>query len=338
MEEQGLQTPLVGQEYEKRVGPYSKDEIVCELALSDASMATSFASVTGTSLMIGMGGALDTFCGQSYGAKEYHMLGIHMQRAMIVLLSACIPLAFIWANAGTLLVFLGQDPEISAEADLYAKFMIPSLFGDALLQCHVQFLQSQNNVVPMMLSTGITTLLHILVCWIMVFKSGLEVETWTGFSKEALLNIPTFLKLAIPSAVMVCLEIWSFEMKVLLSGLLPNPQLETTVLSISLDTFSMLYMIPLGLSSATSVRVSNELGAGRARAALLAIWVSMFDVITEGVLGAFILIFGRKLWGYCYSNEEEVVNYIAQIMLLLAGGYVVDGIQSVLSGYNKPII
>ncbi|GKE91472.1 multi antimicrobial extrusion protein, partial [Tanacetum coccineum] len=31
-------------------------------------------------------------------------------------------------------------------------------------------------------------------------------------------------------------------------------------------------------------------------------------------------------------NEEEVVSYIAQMMLLLAGGYVVDGFQSVLSG------
>ncbi|KAF5804738.1 putative multi antimicrobial extrusion protein [Helianthus annuus] len=395
MEEGGLQTPLVGQESAKRVGSYSKDEICCEfkkqfylagplmtvnllicglsmisvmfvghlgeLALSGASMATSFASVTGTSLMVGMGSALDTFCGQSFGAKQYHMLGIHKQRAMIVLLSASIPLAFIWANAGTLLVFLGQDPEISAEAGHYARFMIPTLFANALLQCHVRFLQSQNNVFPMMLSTGIATLLHILICWIMVFKSGLGSrgaalanaislwinvlllaiyirvsptckKTWTGFSKEAFYNIPAFLKLAVPSAVMVCLEIWSFEMMVLLSGLLPNPQLETSVLSISLNTCSMIYMIPLGLSGATSVRVSNELGAGRAHAALLAIRVSIFSVVTEGILGALILILGRKLWGYCYSNEEEVVSYIAQMMLLLAASHVVDGIQSVLSG------
>nr|XP_043620729.1 protein DETOXIFICATION 16-like [Erigeron canadensis] len=395
MEELGLHTPLVGQEAEKRVKSYSKDEIlfelkkqlylagplmavnllVCglsmisvmfvghlgELALSGASMATSFASVTGTSLMVGMGSALDTFCGQSFGAKQYHLLGIHMQRAMIVLLSASIPLAFIWFNAGNLLVFLGQDPEISAEAGRYARFMIPSLFANALLQCHVRFLQSQNNVVPMMLSTGITTLLHILVCWIMVFKSGLGSrgaalanavslwinvlllaiyvqsspsckKTWTGFSKEAFRDIQTFLKLAVPSAVMVCLEIWSFEMMVLLSGLLPNPQLETSVLSISLNTCSIIYMIPLGLSCATSVRVSNELGAGRAKAALLAIRVSMVLVVTEGIVGASIMILGRKLWGYCYSNEEEVVSYIAQMMFLLAGGHVVDGIQSVLSG------
>ncbi|KAM0041036.1 putative multi antimicrobial extrusion protein [Helianthus debilis subsp. tardiflorus] len=395
MEEGGLQTPLVGQESAKRVGSYSKDEICCEfkkqfylagplmtvnllicglsmisvmfvghlgeLALSGASMATSFASVTGTSLMVGMGSALDTFCGQSFGAKQYHMLGIHKQRAMIVLLSASIPFAFIWANAGTLLVFLGQDPEISAEAGLYARFMIPTLFAYALLQCHIRFLQSQNNVFPMMLSTGIATLLHILICWILVFKSGLGSrgaalanaislwinvlllaiyvrvsptckKTWTGFSKEAFHNIPAFLKLAVPSAVMVCLEIWSFEMMVLLSGLLPNPQLETSVLSISLNTCSMIYMIPLGLSGATSVRFSNELGAGRAHAALLAIRVSIFSVVTEGILGALILILGRKLWGYCYSNEEEVVSYIAQMMLLLAASHVVDGIQSVLSG------
>ena len=49
--------------------------------------------------------ALDTFCGQSYGAKQYHMLGIHMQRAMIILSLVCVPLAVIWANTGSILKF-----------------------------------------------------------------------------------------------------------------------------------------------------------------------------------------------------------------------------------------
>ncbi|GMP47890.1 hypothetical protein CsSME_00015443 [Camellia sinensis var. sinensis] len=153
---------------------------------------------------IGMGSALDTFCGQPYGAKQYHMLGIHKQRAMLVLLLA----------------------------GSYARFMIPSIFAYALLQCHVQFLQTQNNVFPMMLSSGFTTLLHVLICWILVFKSGLGNKgaalanaisywinvillaiyvrvspscknTWTGFSKDALHDIPKFLRLAIPSALMV---------------------------------------------------------------------------------------------------------------------------------------
>ncbi|KAF8407732.1 hypothetical protein HHK36_006867 [Tetracentron sinense] len=283
-----------------------------ELALSGASMATSLASVTGFSLLKGMGSALDTLCGQSYGAKQYHMLGIHMQRAMFVLLLACIPLAFIWANTGPILMAVGQDPDISAEAGVYARFMIPSIFAYALLQCHVGFLQTQNIVFPMMLTSGITTLLHILICWILVFKSGLGnrgaavansisywinvlllalyvkfsptcTKTWTGFSKEALHDVLNFIRLAIPSAVMVCLEMWSFEMMVLLSGLLPNPKLETSVLSISLNTTAVVWMIPFGLSSTV-------------------------------------------------SNEEEVVNYVAMMMPVLALSIFLDGIQCVLSG------
>ncbi|XP_006359543.1 protein DETOXIFICATION 16-like [Solanum tuberosum] len=332
-----------------------------ELSLSGASMATSFASVSGLSLLLGLASALDTLCGQSYGAKQYHMLGIHMQRAMLVLLLVSVPLACIWANAGHILVLLGQDPEIAAEAGSYARYMIPTIFAYALLQCHIRFLQAQKNVIPMMFSAGITTLLHIFTCWILVFKSGLGNKgaalansisywinllllaayvrispscksTWTGFSKEAFHDIWTYMRLAIPSAVMLCLEIWSFEMMVLLSGLLPNPKLETSVLSISLNTCSMVYMIPLGLSGATSVRVSNELGAGRPQAARLAASTAVFLVATEGVIAAIVLIFVRKLWGYCYSTEEEVVSYVAQMLVLLAGSHFLDGIQSVLSG------
>lgn len=106
-------------------------------------------------------------------------------------------------------------------------------------------------------------------------------NSWAGFSREAFGGLLSFLRLAVPSAVMVwynficsfgecsfycliflrvlpaecsygtstsfrimvviyvlhivgccSLEYWSFEMVVLLSGLLPNPKLEMSVLSI----------------------------------------------------------------------------------------------------------
>ncbi|XP_060972892.1 protein DETOXIFICATION 16-like isoform X2 [Cannabis sativa] len=332
-----------------------------ELSLAGASMATSFASVTGFSLLIGMGSALETFCGQSYGAKQYHMLGVHMQRGMVVLLAVSIPLAIIWFNAGQILLFLGQDPEISAEAGRYARFMIPSIFAYAVTQCHTKFLQTQNNVVPMMITTGMTTLLHLFICWFMVFKSGLGnrgaamanaisywinalslvlyvrisplcKHTWTGFSMEAFHGIPKFLKLSIPSAVMLTLEIWSFEMMVLLSGFLPNPKLETSVLSISLNTCSLVYMVPLGLSGVISTRISNELGAGRPQIARLALCVALCMVVTEGTLVGAVLILGHRIWGYCYSREAEVVKYVGQMLILISISQFFDGIQSVLSG------
>ncbi|XP_061374562.1 protein DETOXIFICATION 16-like [Gastrolobium bilobum] len=332
-----------------------------ELALSGASMATSFCSVTGISLLLGMASALDTLCGQSYGAKQHRMLGIHMQRAMLVLMIVSIPLAIIWANTRSILIFLGQDPEISAVAGTYAQLMVPCLFAYGLLQCINRFLQTQNIVFPMMFSSAVTTLLHLLICWVMVFKSGLGnkgaaiansisywvnvliltlyvmfspscAKTWTGFSKEALLNIPSFMKLAIPSAVMVCLEMWSFEMMVLLSGLLPNPKLETSVLSICLNTASTVWMIPFGLSGAVSIRVSNELGAGHPWTARLAVWIVLVMAIIEGTLVGIVMILIRNIWGYAYSNELEVVEYVAIMTPILAASNFLDGLQCVLSG------
>lgn len=81
-----------------------------------------------------------------------------------------------------------------------------------------------------------------------------------------------------------------------------------------------------------SARVSNELGAGQPRAARLAVSVVVCLVATEAVLVATLLISGRHWWGYCYSNEEKVVKYVGEMMLLLATSHFFEGLQTVLSG------
>ncbi|XP_031103452.1 protein DETOXIFICATION 16-like isoform X1 [Ipomoea triloba] len=332
-----------------------------ELSLSGASMATSFASVTGYTLTRGFAGALDTLCGQSYGAKQYKMLGIFMQRGMLVMLLICIPVAGVWAYTDRILRLCGTDPEISNAAGEYARFLIPSIFPFAILRCLVSFLQAQNNVVPMMFTAGIGALVHVLSCWILVFKSGMGFngaamanaisywvnvvllgvyvrvspsckETWTGFSKDMFHGIIKFLRLGIPSTAMLCLEHWSFELVVLLGGLLPNPKLETSVLSITLNTCLLVYMLPMGLGGAISVRVSNEVGGGRPKAAWMAVRTALGCAATEGILVGIAMVSVHKVWGYVFSTEEEVVNYAGKMLLLLSASHFLDSILCVLSG------
>ncbi|XP_037477577.1 protein DETOXIFICATION 16-like [Triticum dicoccoides] len=332
-----------------------------ELDLSSASIATSFAGVTGFSLLAGMSSSLDTLCGQAFGAKQYHLLGIYKQRAILVLTPLSVMVAVIWAYTGQILLFFGQDPEIAMGAGSYIRWMIPALFVYGPLQCHVRFLQTQNIVLPVMLSSGVTALNHILVCWLLVYKLGLGNKgaalantisyltnllilalyirlspsckrTWTGLSMEAFRDILSFLRLAVPSALMVCLEWWSFELLVLFSGFLPNPKLEASVLSISLNTLSLVFRIPSGLGAAISTRVSNELGAGRPDAARLATHVIMVLGLVSSVSVGLAIILVRNLWGYAYSNEKEVVEYIARMMPILAVTFLFDDLQCVLSG------
>uniref|UniRef100_A0A0E0G6P2 Protein DETOXIFICATION n=1 Tax=Oryza nivara TaxID=4536 RepID=A0A0E0G6P2_ORYNI len=252
-----------------------------ELPLAGASMANSFTTVTGFSLLLGMASALDTLCGQAFGAQQYHLLGIYKQRAMLLLTAVSVPLAVVWFYTGDILRLFGQEADIAAEAGAYSRWMIPALFAYGLLHCQIRFLQTQNVVLPVMAAAGATALCHLLVCWVLVYAAGMGnrgaalsnavsywinvailavyvrvssscKKTWTGFSTEAFRDALGFFRLAVPSALMVCLEMWSYEILVLLSGRLPNPKLQTSVLSISLNTASLVWMIPFGLGCAIS--------------------------------------------------------------------------------------
>lgn len=179
-----------------------------------------------------MASSLDTLCGQAFGAKQHHLLGIYKQRAILVLTLVSVVVAVIWSYTSQILLLFGQDPEIASGAGSYIRWMIPALFAYGPLQCHVRFLQTQNIVLPVMVSSGVTALNHLLVCWLLVYKIGLGYKgaalanaisylinvsilsiyvrlapacenTRRGFSKEAFHGIPTFLRLAVPSALMV---------------------------------------------------------------------------------------------------------------------------------------
>ncbi|CAM6093504.1 unnamed protein product [Calypogeia fissa] len=335
-----------------------------KLELASASIAISFAGVTGFSLLIGMACALETLCGQAYGAKQYHLLGIHMQRAILVLNITSIPIAFIWLSMGPLLLALGQDPEISEYAGQYARWMLPSLFAYATLQPVVKFLQTQSAVLPMALCSAVTLCIHLPLCYMLIFKLGVGYrgaaiaigmsqwlnviflvsyvklspsckETWTGFSTKAFRDMNVFFKLAVPSAVMVCLEYWSFEFIVLMSGLLPNPQLEMAVLSISLNSIALMGMIPGGLGASASTRVSNELGAGKASAGQKAAAVGFSLGVGQGLIVSSIAFAARHVWAYAFTSEPEVVDYVAKIMPFLSVLTILDSCQTVLSGVTR---
>ncbi|XP_048599846.1 protein DETOXIFICATION 19-like [Brassica napus] len=56
-----------------------------QLELAGATLANSWATVTGVTFMIGLSGALETLCGQGFGAENYRMLGLHLLHCLISL-------------------------------------------------------------------------------------------------------------------------------------------------------------------------------------------------------------------------------------------------------------
>ncbi|XP_022152286.1 protein DETOXIFICATION 14-like isoform X2 [Momordica charantia] len=311
-----------------------------------------------------MSSALETLCGQAYGAQQYQNLGIHTYSATLSLTLVCIPISFMWLYMGKFLILIGQDPSISHEAGRFSTWLIPALFAYVILQILVRFLQAQSLILPLLVSSIASLVFFIPSCWVLVFKFGLGhvgaalaigMSYWLNvillglyvmFSSACVrIRIPNsmelfrgtreFFCLAIPSAVMICLEWWSYEFLTLLSGFLPNPKLETSVLSVCLSILTTIFTVAEGLGAAASTRVSNELGAGNTEAARICVCTVMFITVVETVTVSTIIYGNREVVGYVFSNEKEVVDYVAAMAPILSLAVILNSLEGVLSGVAR---
>ncbi|WZZ71099.1 hypothetical protein YC2023_082469 [Brassica napus] len=335
-----------------------------ELQLSGVALATSFTNVSGFSIMYGLAGALETLCGQAYGAKQYEKLGTYTYSAIASNIPICFLISTLWIYMDKLLVSLGQDPDISRVAGSYAFSLIPALFGQAIVIPLTRFLLTQGLVLPLLYCAVTTLLFHISVCWILVFKFGLgsngaalsiSVSFWfyavilacyvrfstscemtrTFVSDDFVSCVKQFFHYGVPSAAMLCLEWWLFELLILSSGLLPNPKLETSVLSICLTTETLHYVISNGVAAAVSTRVANNLGAGSPQVARVSILAGLCLWLIESVFFSTLLFTCRNIIGYAFSNSKEVVDYVADISPLLCLSFILDGFTAVLNGVAR---
>jgi MATE family multidrug resistance protein len=122
---------------------------------------------------LGMASALETLCGQAYGAQQYGKIGIQTYTAIFSLNLVCLPLSLIWIYMEKLLSFIGQDPLISHEAGKFTMWLVPALFAYATLQPLIRYFQVQSLVKPILISSCAILCFHIPLCWVLVFKSGL---------------------------------------------------------------------------------------------------------------------------------------------------------------------
>ncbi|KAK4844610.1 hypothetical protein QYF36_022320 [Acer negundo] len=333
-----------------------------ELSLSGVAIATSFTNVTGFIPLFGLACALDTLCGQAYGAQEYQKLGTYTYSAMVFLIPICVPISILWIFMDKILVLAGQDPQIADVACKYSIWLIPALLASAILRPLIQYLQSQSFILPMFLSSCATLCFHVPICYVLIYKVDLGntgaalainlsycfnvivlvlyvryssscEKTRTLFVKDINFScIEEFFHFALPSALMVCLEWWSFEVLILLSGLLPDSKLETSVLSICLTISSLHYYVPFGIGAAARFDLYILFTKNAAR---LSVYVVMVLAIAEAIIVATALYCCRYLLGYAFSNERGVVNYVAELVPLLSISVTMDSLQAVLSGVAR---
>ncbi|XP_020233209.1 protein DETOXIFICATION 29 [Cajanus cajan] len=333
---------------------------VSTIALAAVSVENSVIAGFCLGITYGMGSALETLCGQAYGAGQVHMLGVYMQRSWVIMNSTAILLLLLYVLAEPLLKAIGQTATISEAAGKFALLMIPQLFAYTFNYPMQKFLQAQSKIMAMAWIAAAALLLHVLFSWLLMLKlgwglvgaavvlnaswwfidvgqfayilSGTCGEAWSGFSLEAFRNLWGFVRLSLASAVMLCLEVWYFMALILFAGYLKNAEVSVDALSICMNILGWTIMVSFGMNAAVSVRVSNELGASHPRTAKFSLLVAVVTSILIGILLSLVLIIFREQYPFLFSNDSAVRKMVVDLTPMLALCIVINNVQPVLSG------
>nr|CAD1830792.1 unnamed protein product [Ananas comosus var. bracteatus] len=310
------------------------------LQLSAVAIGLSVVSHFSFGFLLGMGSALETLCGQAYGAGKVAPLGLYMQRSWIILLASAFLLSPLYVFATPILKLLGQDHAIAVEAGKFTAMIIPEMFAFAINFPTQKFLQAQSKVMVLAWISFVALIVHVglLGLLIYVLDTGLAgaaaacnvsawlvslaqlgyivgwcKDGWAGLSWAAFKDLWAFAKLSLASAVMLCLEIWYMMVLVVLTGHLDNAE-------IAVDSISI------------CVRVSNELGAGRPRAAKHAVAVVVAQSLVIGFIAMAVILASRNHFAIVFTSDRQLQKAVADVAYLLAVTMVLNSIQPVISG------
>jgi MATE family, multidrug efflux pump len=317
--------------------------------------------IFGSGIMLG----LDTLVAQAYGAgkpEECHRmlwsglyLALILSPAVMLAVLACVPL----------FPRFGLAPALVAQTVPFLRALIWSTLPLALYFVLRRYLQAMGIVKPVVFTLISANLVNVAGNWCLVYGHGglprlgvagsgwatcvsrvymvtaLAAATvyydrkrssglWLASRRIDWMRIRELLRLGLPAASQLLLEIGAFTLATFLIG-----QLGAVVLAghqIALNVASITYMVPLGIGSAAAVRVGQAVGGGDIRAAARAGWMALFFGAAFMSCSGLALFFFRRPIARIYSPQAAVVASGATLLLVAAVFQLFDGLQVVATG------
>jgi MATE family multidrug resistance protein len=308
-------------------------------------------------LLLGM----DTLISQAFGAGDHddcrHSL---IQGTWLALFLIPLVMGVVWL-AIPLLPVLGINPQVVPATIPYLKALIwgtaPLLFFFAFRR----YLQSIGVVRPILWTLIVANGVNLLGNWIFVFGNlgapalGATGSGWATFFSRVFMmaalaaiivrhdprmlqasksidwaRIGKLLRLGIPAAGQIGFEYTVYLIVTLVIGRFPAAILAGH--QITLTTVSTTYMMPLGISSAASVRVGHAIGRGDGAAAARAGWTAIGLGAMVMSCAAMVLLFAPRWIAGAFAPEPEVIAAALPLLRAAAFFQLFDGMQVVATG------
>ncbi|XP_049576093.1 multidrug and toxin extrusion protein 1 isoform X2 [Syngnathus scovelli] len=328
------------------------------------SLAIAVVNVTGIAVGTGLSLTCDTLISQTFGSGNLKRVGVILQRGVLILLLACFPCWAVLINTEPFLLAVKQTPEVASLAQMYVKIVMPSLPAAFMYQLLGRYLQNQGIIWPQVVTGVIGNILNAFVNYVFlhllqlgvlgsaaanamsqcvfsiillayIWWKGLHKATWGGWSRECLEEWGPFVKLAMPSMLMFCLEWWAFEVGGCLAGIISEVELGAQSVIYNLTVVA--FMFPIGMAAGASVRVGNALGAGNSMQAKLSCKVSIICTFAVACCVGLSLTLSRNVVGYIFTTDPDILKRTADVMVVFGVMHLADAIAGVSGGVFRGV-
>ena len=191
---------------------------------------------------------------------------------------------------------------------------------------------------------GLATLIARTILPIMVFAVILARKQWrqyvgdrrqeTGDRQQAAGNrrqgmevIRRLLEVGTPIGIQTFLETITFTLSFIFIGWLSKEALAAH--QIANQIADLTFMLAIGIGSATTIRVSHQLGKGDLYAVRMASNASIHLVLLMNTFGAALMISLRHYIPYIFTKDTEVIAIASQLILFAGMFQYADGLQTV---------
>ena len=304
---------------------------------------------------------LDTLVSQAYGAGDLEDCRHSLINGMWLAIFLILPVIAGLEASLPLLATFGIDPAVMAPTRAYMHVLNLSALPLLLFFGFRRYLQSVNIVRPIMITLVTANLVNLAGNLILVFgrfgapRMGAVGAGWATLLSRIYMAIalavvifkhdpqlvhtswtPDFrrirqlLKLGLPAAAQIGLETGVFTTVTVLIG-----KIGATALAghqIAMATVSTTFMVPLGISSAASVRVGHAIGRGDPHGAARSGWTALaLGAIVMSIAAATLLTVPQEI-ARVFTPDPAIIAAGATLLRVAAFFQLFDGLQVVATG------
>ena len=321
-------------------------------------------------LLLGILIGLTPLVGEKYVQGKHKEIAALFQNSLFIYTITGIAASILLFCAIPLLYHLGQPVEVVDTAIPYYKYLVWSLIPYMMFGAFKQFLEGIGNTKVNMIIITVSNIINIFLNWVFIYgnlgfeamgaagagfatlisrismpilasayfiykqqvRQYLKYFKWKLFSIK---NITKIFSVGIPISLQMFVEGLAYSFTGIMMGWIGTVEIAGNQIALTMS--SMAFMIVIGISSATTIKISHEFGRKNKHGLKRTSTASYHLTILWNLFTALFFIIFRHEIAKIFSHDAEVIRVASYLLIFVGISQISDGLQVLTVGILRGI-